>query len=270
MKRAISNIGWEPSVEEVVYKIMQKHDFTGLEIAPTIWISEHPYETENRGKAKQIVADIEKKYGFVIPSMQSIWFGRQERLFATEEERERLFCYTKQAIDFASEIGCRNLVFGCPRNRNIMPEWNLTEAQITDIAVCFFKELGDYAAEKETILALEANPPIYNTNYINTTKQALELIHRVDSKGFLLNLDLGTMIHNEEMIEMLEGEITYINHVHISEPGLKPIERRTIHHELAKLLRKEKYNRFISVEVAKNRPEELEQIMRYVTEVFYD
>ena len=38
--------------------------------------------------------------------MQSIWFGRQERLFGSEEEREILIDYTKKAVDFAVAIQC--------------------------------------------------------------------------------------------------------------------------------------------------------------------
>ena len=270
MKRSISNIGWEPALDTTVYEIMQKYGFSGLEIAPTVWIPEQPYEAENREKAKQIAAELAKNYGFIISSMQSIWFGRTEKLFGEEKEREALMQYTKQAIDFASAVKCNNLVFGCPRNRNILSEWNLSEQQVAEIAIPFFRELGSYAVEKGTVLSMEANPTIYNTNYVNTTEQALELVHRVDSKGFLLNLDFGTMICNEEQISILEGETAYINHVHISEPGLKPVEKREMHQELAKLLRRENYDKYISIEVGKCQPKELEWMMQYVTEVFYD
>ena len=54
------------------------------------------------------------------------------------------------------------------------------------IAIGFFKELGDYAFSKNTVIGMEANPAIYNTNFINDTKSAIELIEMVDSKGFLL------------------------------------------------------------------------------------
>ena len=42
-----------------------------------------------------------------------------------------------------------------------------------------------------------------------------------------------------------------IKHVHISEPGLKPIVERPIHWELKALLEKEGYDRFISIEMGK-------------------
>jgi sugar phosphate isomerase/epimerase len=86
--------------------------------------------------------------------------------------------------------------------------------------------------EKGTVIGMEANPPIYNTNYINDTLSALELIKEVNSEGFKLNLDIGTMIENKEPVDELVGNVNMINHVHISEPNLKPIEKMTLHREL--------------------------------------
>lgn len=116
---------------------------------------------------------------------------------------------------------------------------------------------------------MEANPPIYNTNFINDTKSALNLIEKVNSMGFRLNLDLGTIIQNDEDVSELIGKVPLINHVHISEPGLKPIEERSIHIELKTLLEKEGYNRFISIEMGKvDDIGILEEKMDYVRRIF--
>lgn len=261
MKISISNIAWTQEDDASVYKMMEKMGMAGLEIAPTRIFPEKPYERlSDAGHWREM---LQKEYGFVIPSMQSIWYGRQEKIFGTAEERKALLDYTKQAIDFAAAIGCKNLVFGCPRNRNL-PE-GVNEAT----AVAFFRKLGDYAYEKGTVIGMEANPPIYNTNYINDTKAALSLIEKVDSQGFLLNLDVGTMIQNDEDVKELVGSVQLINHVHISEPGLKPIEERSLHVELKELLEKEGYDRFISIEMG--RVEDLavlEEKMSYVRGIF--
>ena len=127
-------------------------------------------------------------------------------------------------------------------------------------AVPFFRELGEYALSKETVIGMEANPPIYNTNYINDTSSALELIRKVNSKGFRLNLDLGTMIQNEENAGELVGNVKWINHVHISEPGLKPVKERTLHQEVIQILREENYKGFLSIEMGKT--EEIKEIDR--------
>ena len=269
MKLSISNIAWEAKDDERVYEFMKEYGFKGVEIAPTRWVSENPYEQNE--KAAAIAENIKEAYGFIVPSMQSIWFGRQENMFSSKEERETLLCYTKKAIDFASAIGCKNLVFGCPRNRNILEVFSLEKEQAEEIAISFFKELGDYAYEKGTVIGMEANPPIYNTNFVNTTKDALDLVEKVDSKGFLLNLDVGTMIHNEEAVDILTGKVSLINHVHISEPGLKLVERRALHKELEELLQAENYAGFVSIEVGKQEDVTvLKEVMKYVAEVYHD
>ena len=116
---------------------------------------------------------------------------------------------------------------------------------------------------------MEANPPIYNTNYINTTKEAIALIREVDSEGFLLNLDVGTMVENGENVSVLEGAEKLIHHVHISEPGLVPLQKRELHKELAAFLRSFSYEGWVSIEVRRQEdPGELERMLEYVAGLF--
>lgn len=261
MKLAISNIAWDECNDKRVYQLLCDYGYVGVEIAPTRIFSDSPYDklTEAEIWSKKLYDE----WGLSIPSMQSIWYGRQEKLFETEEERKILVEYTKKAIDFAQVIGCRNLVFGCPRNRN-MPE-----GMDKSIAIDFFKEVGDYAAAHQTVIGMEANPTIYNTNYINETKQAIELIKEVDSRGFLLNLDIGTMIYNGESVSELVENVSLINHVHVSEPGLKPIEKRSIHKELADILLNEGYKGYVSIEMGKVEDiSVIEDSMQYVKSIF--
>lgn len=261
MKLSISNIGWTVESDLEVYNLMKKYGYSGLEIAPTRIFPVDPYL--DLKAAKKWSEEVYDEHGFKISSMQSIWFGRQESIFGTEEERTVLIEYTKKAIDFAVAIGCKNLVFGCPRNRN------LPEGVDKQIAIGFFKELGDYAYDSGTVIGMEANPPIYNTNYINDTISALELVKTVDSKGFLLNLDVGTMVQNNEYANELKGNVSLINHVHISEPGLKPVEERTLHLELAEALKTENYDNYISIEMGKQDDIlMIEEKLAYVKKVF--
>ena len=261
MKLSISNIAWTAEQDVLVYEMMKKYGFSGLEIAPTRVFVENPYDRNIEAERWSI--ELKRDYNFVIPSMQSIWFGRQEKVFGSTQERRVLIDYTMKAINFAAAIGCGNLVFGCPKNRSVSEDTDL------EIGVRFFKEIGDYAAECGTTIGMEANPPIYNTNYINSTLSALELIDQVRSKGFLLNLDVGTMIQNQECVSGLVGKVDRINHIHISEPGLKPIEKRGIHLELRKVLEDEDYKGFVSIEMG--RVDDigiLEKKMQYVRSVF--
>lgn len=261
MKLSISNIGWAAENDSVVYKIMKEKGYSGLEIAPTRIFPDKPYDKPNN--AKKWFGKLSDTYGFEVSSMQSIWFGRQEKIFGAIEERQALIEYTKQAINFAEVIGCKNLVFGCPKNRN------LPDGADEEIAIPFFKELGDYAVEHNAVIGMEANPPIYNTNFINNTTEAFNLIKSVDSSGFKLNLDVGTMIYCEESADILKGKVPLINHVHISEPGLKLIEKRKLHNNILEVLQKENYQGFVSIEMAKtDRIDDIENVLEYVKGIF--
>lgn len=261
MKLSVSNIGWAAEADGSVYESMKRHTFSGLEIAPTRIFPSAPYEQPDAARAW--AEALKREQGFCVPSMQSIWFGRQERIFGTEQERQRLVAYTKQAIDFAGAIGCKNLVFGCPRNR-VFPE-----GADPRVGTEFFRAIGSYALSRGTVIGMEANPPIYNTNYINDTLSALRLIEEVDCGGFRLNLDVGTMIHNGETVDLLKDKVHLISHVHISEPGLKPIVRRELHTQLRDLLLSEGYSGFVSIEMGKTDDgTDLEKAITYIQEVF--
>lgn len=263
MNLSISNIGWDAALDEAVYALMNKYEYSGLEIAPTRIFPKEPYRDLDR--AALWSKELKKNHGFTVSSMQSIWYGRKEMLFGSDWERELLFRHTKAAVCFAEAIGCRNLVFGCPRNRNCPEGANL------HTAVDFFRQIGDYAAMHHTVIALEANPPVYNTNFINDTETALKLIRQVDSDGFRLNLDAGTMVENNELFSVLDGKAGLINHVHISEPGLGNIEKRQLHKDLAYFLKETGYTGFVSIEQGQTDNLELiEEKLQYIREIFTD
>ena len=261
MKLSISNIAWISDYDDQMYKYLCEMNFTGLEIAPTRIFSENPYDKLE--EAKTFSKDLKQKYNLEISSMQSIWYGKSERIFGTVEERDKLVSYTKKAIDFASTMGCRNMVLGSPKNRII------DDNRKYHIAVDFFRELGQYAAQKSTVLSIEPNPTLYGTNFINFTQQAFEIVNEVNSSGFKVNVDFGTIIQNDEGISMLEDNFEKINHIHISEPNLMPIIKREGHKKLANMLKENGYNKFLSIEMKKlNNIEEVKKIIQYVKEVF--
>ena len=88
MKLSISNIGWSNENDLAVYEIMKNEGFEGLEIAPTRIFPEKPYDKIE--EAGRWADGIKTEYGLVISSMQSIWYGRNEKLFGTEQERSVL------------------------------------------------------------------------------------------------------------------------------------------------------------------------------------
>jgi len=260
MKLSISNIAWAKEQDQHMYAFLKDSNFSGIEIAPTRIFEKNPYDKLE--EAQQFAVELKKEFGLQISSMQSICYGITESIFGTVEERQVLVEYTKKAIDFASVINCKNLVFGCPKNRII------GENQM-DVAVAFFSELGQYAQQKGTVLALEANPVIYGTNFINTTKQSFDFVKEINCEGLKVNFDFGTFLFNEEKITTIEKQLNLINHIHISEPYLEEIQPREIHKELSKMLIENGYDKFVSIEMKNlNAIEKAESIVNYTKEIF--
>ena len=260
MKVTISNIAWQPENDVEMYAFLKEKKCAGIEIAPTRIFPENPYTDLN--KVANFRDKLQSEYGLQVVSMQSICFGRNEAIFSSEDERNSLLEYIKQSIDFASVLDCKNLVFGSPKNRNINPNQ-------TEIAIEYFSEIGKYAAEKNTVFAFEPNPVIYGTNFINTTNQALDFVKTCNVEGLKVNFNLGTVIYNEENLSILEDNLKWINHIHISEPYLEAIQKRSLHKELASILRKEEYNNYISIEMkGGSELEKIKDIIQYTQDVF--
>lgn len=262
MKLSISNIAWSAEHDADMYEFLQHEGFTGLEIAPTRIFPSMPYE--NIPEAKDWAAQLKEIYGLSISSMQSIWYGRQEKVFGDTEERKVLVDYTRKACEFAQAIGCHNLVFGNPRNR---------ETQDLDkdypVAIDFFHTIGEIAAEHDTIIAIEPNPTIYNTHFINYTEQAVEMVEKANSKGLKVNYDLGTVIENQEDISYIHHMDAYVNHIHISEPYLAPIDfgHKTYHKELVAYV-KQHEETYLSIEMGnKADVDKVKQIVLYLKDL---
>lgn len=260
MKITISNIAWQHDQDEEMYSFLNKTGITGIEIAPTRIFPENPYRDINR--VKSFSAALKKQYNLDVVSLQSICFGRAEAVFGTAEESLALQGYLKQAIDFSSALQCNNLVFGSPKNRVIQPGQEQR-------AVDFFSELGRYAATQNTVFAIEPNPEIYGTNFITTTAEAFSFVKQVDLLAFKINFDLGTVLYNNEDVKLLNGNIQYINHVHISEPYLEEIKERDLHRELAAILKDNNYTGYVSVEMKSGSTiQRIQEILYYIQDVF--
>lgn len=261
-KIAISNIAWDKNNDEYIYKYLKEKEIIGLEIAPTRIFEQSPYEQLE--KAKEYSNWLKDKFNLDIISMQSIWFGKTQNIFESKEAAKELIEYTKKAINFAEAIGCTNLVFGCPKNRN-MKDYDTDYEK----AVRFFEEIGEYAKSKNIVVAVEPNPTIYNTNFLNYTEQAIEFVKEINIDSIKVNYDLGTVIYNDEGLETLRNNINYINHIHISEPNLELIKNSSIHQELAQIVKETNYNKYISIEMKKNEDiKNVENTIKYVDNIF--
>ena len=258
IKLAISNIAWAKEDDEAVYTAMQNAGFSGLELAPTRIFPESPYDCLN--SAALFGGYLKTRWGFCVPSIQSIWYGRSGSIFDAAQA-EDLLDYTAGAFRFAHALICPSLVFGCPRNRQLPEDTDPGQADL------FFSRAGELAARYGVRLAIEANPPCY-TNFLNGTAEAFALVKRLNNPGLAVNLDLSTMLAQGEKLTDFLDDLSWVSHVHISEPGLAPITKRPEHRQLALLLGAVGYKGYVSVEMGRTDRETVLRIIDYIAEVF--
>lgn len=241
LKIAASNIGWAAADDAAVLARMAELGFSGIEVAPTRIFEEDPYS--RKAEFAAWAAEVEAEHGLSVCSIQSIWRGRAESMF-DEEGAAALLAYTGEACRFAEAGHADNLVFGCPGNRSVPQGRDGLEA------VPFLEACGSLAAASGVVFALEANPPMYGTNFLNTTAEAVGFLDAMGgAPGLGLNLDVGAMVCAGEGASVAERAFRHISHVHVSEPGLAPVEARCLHRELRAVLEGCGYGGYVSLEM---------------------
>lgn len=247
MKIAISNIAWEPAENEAVWALLQQRGIYGLEVAPAL------VSTEFTSVDATVYTHTIAHYGLQVVAAQALLFGRPDLvLFGSPEARVALGQHLRRMIDFLHWLGGSTAVFGSPKNRLTN---GLSSENVQAIATDFFGSLGEYAAKKGIVLALEPNPRGYGADFVTTTAEAVALAKTINNPGFTAHLDVGSLIMNNEdpgLASVLA--MPWINHVHVSEPNLAPVglDHESTHRIVAEQLREHNYQGWVSVEMKKN------------------
>jgi D-psicose/D-tagatose/L-ribulose 3-epimerase len=270
MKIAISNIAWGEEEEEEAASLMENMGIKGVEITPgRIFKDKFSVTMQEVSSYKKFWS----KKGISIISMQALLYGKpQLTIFDSKETREETMAYLKNMIDLSSRLESKILVFGSPKNRN---RGNKSLKEAHEIAVPFFRELGDHAARKGIKFCIENNPPEYGSNYIETALQALELVEMVNSPGFGLHIDSGGLILSNDPPRTLIECKDKISHFHISKPFLEPLNREDIdiHKGFSRALKEICYAGWASIEMKQLKPgnnniNKIREILEIVTEAY--
>jgi sugar phosphate isomerase/epimerase len=265
-----SNIAWAWSDRLAAYEILARHDFHGLEIAPSLFFaqSKSPFLPSD-SDIKQRLNEL-KGFDLEIVSMQSVLFGSDEaRLFGSNSQFESFMVAIKNALILAGKLGIPNVVFGCPKNR-IIPD-SLSRSEAIGLAAEVFTRIGDLAKEAGTAVSLEPNPQIYGTNFLNTFKETHKFIETVDHPAITMMLDTGGLSAANELEDVLGSDcqlLGKLNHVHISEPYLSPAPKSSYEFEkVLEVLQDNDYSKAISIEM-KRTSKSLEDLELSVQKIY--
>lgn len=246
MNVAISNIAWRRDEEGAAAELLHGLGVRGVEVAPSK-IGPAPAELTNDEIARY--RESWNELGIEIVSMQALLFG-QERLslFESAEQRSEMQRYLAKIVRLGGALRARALVFGSPKNRR---KGSLSDAQARDVAVPFFRALGEVASDAGTCLCIEPNPPVYGCDWITSAAAAMDLVDEVDRTGFGLHVDAAALHMAGEGPDTIRRAGANIRHFHASEPDLAAVRAGTAvdHAGFASALRACAYPRWVSIEM---------------------
>jgi len=186
-------------------------------------------------------------------------------------DRRTSLDYTKRLLDVASEIGARILVWGSGYARDI-PAGISREVGI-EWLLELLKEAGEYAIKRNVTIAIE---PLnrYESNVVNTVRDAIEMASRVDSPAVRVLCDTFHMnIEETSLRDPIIEAGGMLAHVHLSDSNRAIPGRGHINFdEVFQALREIGYDGYITLEASLGRDisSDLVAARRYLEEFLSD
>lgn len=219
MRLAISNIAWDTSEDDEVAQLLRRYGVDAIDVAPGKYFPDLARAT-NQDMTR--VRAWWSERGIEITGMQALLFGTTGlNIFGSGRVQETMLAHLSMVCRVGAGLAATRLVFGSPKNRD---RSGLDDQQAMDIAVPFFRRLGDIAQSYGVIVCLEPNPPCYGANFMTTSIETAGVVAHVDHPAIKMQLDTGALtINGEEAASVLVDCAQLIGHVHASEPGLVPL-----------------------------------------------
>lgn len=244
---AISNIAWDPVLDDAVIELLQTVQINKIEIAPRASFDNIDEIT---------TADIDKyhqkwtKNGIETIAMQALLFGTTGfNIFSEESVQSDMLSYLDKIATLAQNLGASRLVFGSPKNR-LLNGLNTEEGK--KLYTRFFNNLGDIGAQRNCIFCVEPNPIEYGADFMTDSKSTAKVVRDLNHPNIMMQFDTGAMIMNrEDFQKTIDKNFSLYGHFHLSMPHLEPLKKITEIVELGNILIDKNYKLDLSVEMKK-------------------
>ncbi|MDD2913116.1 MAG: sugar phosphate isomerase/epimerase [Candidatus Pacebacteria bacterium] len=261
-KIAISNLAWRKSEDEKVFNIIRDLNVLNMEISPFRDASTLP---EAKEQFYNETSKLLNQYGIHVAAFQALMFRYPEvSIFEGATARNKILKHLRGVLEFLNQIGATVAVFGSPKNKI---RGTLPHNKAMGIAKDFFIQIAEQARLYNVIFCIEPTPTAYGADFICNTQEAVDFVKTISHRSLKINLDIGSSILNGEDIEkIINKNIDYVGHVHISEPYLKTINlSRPLHRSIARTLNDGNYNGFVSVEMRPSDRQNIKNISKIIS-----
>lgn len=248
MKFGICNELFENWDFEDVCKSAKAIGYDGLEIAPfTLAPLITCVSIARRAELKRIMAD----NGLECIGLHWL-LAKTEGFYLTTPDtnvRQKTLDYLKELVKCTHDLGGSIMVFGSPKQRDLLPGGSPEQA--LGFAEDVFSRLTQSLENAGVTLCLEPLAPS-ETNFLNTIDQANELIDRVDHPNFRLHLDVkaqsseqGTTVPDLWLKHGSKARHAHAQDINLKGPGMGSVAFGPI----VNALKKSGYQGYLSVEV---------------------
>jgi sugar phosphate isomerase/epimerase len=256
MRLAISNIAWDTGEDEAIVTLLQRFGVDAIDIAPGKYFPEPANATD------EDIARVKNWWferGIEITGMQALLFGTTGlNVFGPPESQDAMLQHLTAVCRIGSGLGAKRIVFGSPKNRD---RSGLSDQQAMNVAVSFFRRLGDIAQSYDVVICLEPNPTSYGANFMTTSAETAMVVKQIGHAAVRMQLDTGALtINGEDPFTVLQDCAPIIGHVHASEPDLLLLgDGGTDHAKMVAALKQYLPNYVVSIEMlaTKNEPHEV-------------
>jgi sugar phosphate isomerase/epimerase len=236
MNLALSNLAWDFKDNNTVFnKLIEKKIFK-IEGVLTKIEDWSLLDVDTIYKFRKTLDE----FGIEMKSIQSIFYnikcnGIQDTSLVIE--------HVKKLITYCEILDVDVMVFGSP---------NLRIGEIDEYVINSFHLIDELLQKSNIEMSIEPNSKIYGGKYFYDLSEIVNFIKNNNFKKIKTMIDTHNLIlegynPSEEFIKYK----SYINHIHISENGLKPIIDDSFHIEFHNTLKRYEYSKIITYEVNK-------------------
>ncbi len=253
MRFAVCNETFENWKLDDVFACVAELGYSGIEIAP-FTIATDVRDVPNQGRTRlRRLADRE---GLQVTALHWL-LAKTSGLHLTSADagvRQLTAEYLVELIRFCSDLGGEVMVFGSPKQRDLLNGMPYEDGLRNACEV--FQKILPIAEERRVTIAFE---PLARreTNFINTADQAIELVQRVAHPNFRLHLDVKAMCDmGKPLAQIIRESSRHLAYFHANDPdGRGPGTSGLDHQPIAAALREVAYAGWVSVEVFDYKPD---------------
>lgn len=226
--------------------------YDGLEIAP---FTLAPYVTDISASTRGEIVKRAERAGLDILGIHWVLVG-PDGMYLTHPDksvRDRTAQYLIDLAHFCGDVGGRIMVFGSPKQRNVME--GVTYQQAFDYAVEVFSRAMPTFADRGVTLCMEPLAAT-ETNFCKSAAETVTLIERIAHPNFQLLLDTKAMTDEPEgRPATIRKYAKYLRHYHANDanlegPGFGEVDFAPIFDALRDI----RFDGYVSVEVFKFEP----------------